>query len=175
MNFPRLLLDKLIFMDNSFLRITTLAFTLCFAVSASSAEEIEMICTTKTEGQVTSEVFKYSSSLAGKKQVHLKKNGKWRDGSCKQRLKNHYKRCESTVYDRGAVIKYFVKTKQIVEEGQAKLSDGYTHNMEVKFILDFDFLTFKVINHVKNKDGSLSFMKRPNVTDFKCKTKEYIK
>lgn len=168
-------MDKLIFMDNSFLRITTLAFTLCFAVSASSAEEIEMICTTKTEGQVTSEVFKYSSSLAGKKQVHLKKNGKWRDGSCKQRLKNHYKRCESTVYDRGAVIKYFVKTKQIVEEGQAKLSDGYTHNMEVKFILDFDFLTFKVINHVKNKDGSLSFMKRPNVTDFKCKTKEYIK
>ena len=170
-----MLLDNLIFMDNSFLRITVLAFTLFFAVSASSAEEIEMICTTKTEGQLITEIFKYSNPLAGKKQVHLKKNGKWRDGCRKQHHKNHYKPCESTVYDRGAVIKYFVKTKQIVEDGQAKLSDGYTHNMEVKFLLDFDFLTFKVINQVKNKDGSLSFMKRPDVTDFKCKTKEYTK
>ena len=94
-------------------------------------------------------------------------------GCLKQGYQNYYKPCKIKIYDRGAVIEYFLKIKLVVESGQLKLSNGYTHNMEVKFLLDFDFLTFTVVNHVKNKDGTIALMKTPNITDFKCKMRNF--
>lgn len=134
-----------------------LSLCICLVMSPAFAEDIKMTCTFQHpefyNGKFQTKYLKYSNPIFSSKKLYSKRNGKW--GNWCRSVPAHYKPCEISIVEKGAVMIGHLKDKLSI--GFAGKPAGYQFVKVIKYTLNFEDPKLHINTHYETFTGKHLF------------------
>lgn len=125
-------------------------------MTSAFADTVTMICTYHDKdayaGKYQTRYLKYSNPLIGPKQIYMRRGVEW-EKWCSPTDPEYYKPCERNITDRGAVGTFYLEAEMNVDDPKEGLSKGDEVVSVLKYTLDFEFITRRLVRYWETTSG----------------------